>query len=125
MTHETRSTLEALISAAATFFGVLLILAFAVGVSSQGALKGPDAFVLRWTVISLLVTFSGLIAWVRRNLTSHLREPYLDPTLERQVAFNRQLVNELREISQRQTILLEYLSQLDTSLQVISQRDRE
>jgi glycosyltransferase involved in cell wall biosynthesis len=30
-----------------------------------------------------------LIAWVRRNLTSHLREPYLDPIIERQVEVNR------------------------------------
>src|ERR1700752_2973232 len=60
-----RAKLEALISAAVTFFGVLLIVAFAIGVSSQGALKGPDAFVLRWTVISLMVAFSALTAWVR------------------------------------------------------------
>jgi glycosyltransferase involved in cell wall biosynthesis len=32
-----------------------------------------------------------LIAWVRRNLTSHLREPYLDPMIERQVAQNRRM----------------------------------
>ena len=31
------------------------------------------------------------IAWLRRNLTSHLREPYLDPMIERQVAQNRRL----------------------------------
>ncbi len=60
-----RTKLEALISAAVTFFGVLLTVAFAVGVSSKGALKGPDAFVLRWTVISLMVAFSALVAWVR------------------------------------------------------------
>jgi len=61
----TRARLEALISAAVTFLGVLLIVAFAVGVSSRGALKGPDAFVLRWTVISGMVGFSALAAWVR------------------------------------------------------------
>ena len=60
-----RANIEALISAVVTFFGVLLIVAFAIGVSSQGALKGPDAFVLRWTVISLMVTFSAVVAWVR------------------------------------------------------------
>ncbi len=38
-----------------------------------------------------------LIAWVRRNLTSHLREPYLDPTLRRQEAFNRRAVAGLEE----------------------------
>ena len=60
-----RAKLEALMSAAVTFCGVLLVVAFAVGVSSQGALKGPDAFVLRWTVISLMIAFSALVAWVR------------------------------------------------------------
>jgi hypothetical protein len=60
-----RAQLEALISAAVTFFGVLLAVAFAIGVSSRGALKGPDAFVLRWTAISLMVAFSALVAWVR------------------------------------------------------------
>jgi uncharacterized protein DUF1963 len=60
-----RAKFEALISTAVTFFGVLLIVAFAVGVSSQGALKGPDAFALRWTVISLMVAFSAVVAWLR------------------------------------------------------------
>ena len=87
--------------------------------------RQADVMSRSYQVKSHIPFAGGLIAWVRRNLTSHLREPYLDPTLERQVAFNRQLVNELREISQRQTILLEYLSQLETSLQVIGQRDRE
>jgi hypothetical protein len=32
-----------------------------------------------------------LIAWLRRNLTSHLREPYLDPIVERQVTFNQRV----------------------------------
>ena len=60
-----RTRLEALRSAAATFFGVLLLVAFAVGVSSRDALEGPDAFVLRWTVISVMLAFSGLVAWMR------------------------------------------------------------
>jgi glycosyltransferase involved in cell wall biosynthesis len=37
-----------------------------------------------------------LIAWVRRNLTSHLREPYLDPTLEKQVDLNRRIADWMR-----------------------------
>ena len=40
-----------------------------------------------------------LIAWVRRNLTSHLREPYLDPTVERQVEFNRRVADLLLRIN--------------------------
>src|SRR5690606_38663754 len=40
-----------------------------------------------------------LIAWTRRNLTSHLREPYLDPTLRRQEGFNWLVVQTLRQIN--------------------------
>ncbi|HYN88798.1 MAG TPA: hypothetical protein VER55_09720, partial [Ardenticatenaceae bacterium] len=40
-----------------------------------------------------------LIAWVRRTLTSHLREPYVDPMFERQAAFNRHLALTLRELA--------------------------
>jgi FkbM family methyltransferase len=50
-----------------------------------------------YQVRSHIPLVGGLIAWVRRNLTSHLWEPYLDPALERQVAFNRHLVHLLQE----------------------------
>ena len=52
----------------ATFFGVLFVLLFAVAVTSDGALKGPDAFALRWTVITLAVGLSALAAWARSRL---------------------------------------------------------
>lgn len=39
-----------------------------------------------------------LIAWIRRNLTSHLREPYLDPMIEKQVAFNHHVAFTLRQL---------------------------
>ena len=52
-----------------TFFGVLFVLLFAVAVTSQGALKGPDAFALRWTVISVAVAVSGVAAWLRYKMS--------------------------------------------------------
>lgn len=39
-----------------------------------------------------------LIAWIRRNLTSHLREPYLDPMIEKQVAFNHHVSYTLHQM---------------------------
>jgi len=39
-----------------------------------------------------------VIAWIRRNLTSHLREPYLDPMIEKQVAFNHHVAFTLRQL---------------------------
>jgi glycosyltransferase involved in cell wall biosynthesis len=41
-----------------------------------------------YTVRSKVPVLGPLIAWVRRNLTSHLREPYLDPIVGRQVDYN-------------------------------------
>ena len=58
------------ISAIGTFFGVLFIVLFAIAVTSKGALKGPEAFVLRWAVLSLAVAFSALVAWLRWRILS-------------------------------------------------------
>nr|HMN30421.1 hypothetical protein [Caldilineaceae bacterium] len=44
-----------------------------------------------------------LLAWVRRNLTSHLREPYIDPTFQRQENFNRQVAKTIMELVGRET----------------------
>lgn len=52
-------------SAVRTFFGVLFVLLYAVAVTSNGALKGEDAFALRWTVLSLAAGVSGAAAWLR------------------------------------------------------------
>jgi radical SAM protein with 4Fe4S-binding SPASM domain len=53
------------------------------------------------------------ITWVRRNLTSHLREPYLDPTIERQVAMNSEMVTALRELLRQQADLEMQLTRLE------------
>ena len=45
-----------------------------------------------YTVQSRLPLIGRLIAWVRRQLTSHLREPYLDPMINRQETFNAELL---------------------------------
>lgn len=63
-----------------------------------------------YVVRSHIPLFGSLIAWVRRNLTSHLREPYLDPTLERQVAFNRTILNWMEQVQTR-------LETLETEMQ--------
>jgi hypothetical protein len=48
-----------------TFLAMLFVLVFAIAVTSGGALKGSDAFVLRWAVLSLAVAVSVLVAWAR------------------------------------------------------------
>ena len=62
-------------SAIATFFGVLFALLFVAAVTSNGALKGPDAFALRWTVISLALALSALAAWLRVKVSRPAARP--------------------------------------------------
>jgi hypothetical protein len=64
--------------------------------------RQADVMERGYQVRSKLPVFGPLIAWIRRNLTSHLREPYLDPALERQVALNRELIAILGDLLQLQ-----------------------
>lgn len=61
--------------------------------------RSADAVLRPYVVRSHAPLVGPLIAWVRRNLTSHLREPYLDPTLQRQESFNWQVVQTLRQVN--------------------------
>jgi hypothetical protein len=77
----------------------------ALGARLDALERQADVMQRGYEVHSRLPIFGPFIAWVRRNLTSHLREPYLDPTLERQVCLNRELIFVLRELLQRQAAL--------------------
>jgi glycosyltransferase involved in cell wall biosynthesis/2-polyprenyl-3-methyl-5-hydroxy-6-metoxy-1,4-benzoquinol methylase len=55
------------------------------------------------------------IEWVRRNMTSHLKEPYLDRIVERQVVFNAHLVRYLRYLANK-------LEDLETDLGLLESR---
>jgi len=57
-----------------------------------------DVMLRDYRVRSRLPLIGSVVAWLRRNLTSHLREPYLDPMFERQVAFNREMVQVLKQL---------------------------
>jgi glycosyltransferase involved in cell wall biosynthesis/SAM-dependent methyltransferase len=48
-----------------------------------------------YTIQSRLPVIGRLVAWTRKQLTSHLKEPYFDPIIERQTAFNQQIVQTL------------------------------
>ncbi len=67
-----------------------------------------DVAIRGYSIRSGLPLVGPLVAWVRRNLTSHLREPYLDPIIERQVAFNQRVVRSLERLDE---IWLEALEQ--------------
>jgi hypothetical protein len=48
-----------------------------------------------YAVGSRLPFLGHFVAWARKQLTSHLREPYLDPIIERQEQFNAGMVETL------------------------------
>jgi len=59
-----------------------------------------DVMLRGYVVRSKLPLLGRPLAWLRRNLTSHLREPYVDPTFERQVAFNSQVVSIIGQVAE-------------------------
>lgn len=83
----------------------------------RGQLKAieqqADVMLHNYQVHSGVPVIGVFIAWLRRNLTSHLREPYIDPTLKRQVAFNTQMAQALQELLSMQADLLEKIEQLE------------
>ena len=70
-----------------------------------------------------------LIVWVRRNLTSHLGEPYLDPIIERQVLLNLRVAEWIRHAAQawaeaegQQAALQERVDALEAQVESLQQR---
>ena len=58
----------------------------------QGALGVPG-----YQVESRLPLVGRMIGWLRRNLTSHLKEPYIDALAQQQTTFNLTIVEQLRQ----------------------------
>ena len=89
--------------------------------------KSADVMQRSYVVRSNAPLVGPLLAWLRRNLTSHLREPYLDPTLERQVAFNREVVKTLQLIMARTagdtpTDITQQINQLEAKIDELQQQ---
>jgi FkbM family methyltransferase len=72
-----------------------------------------DIMLRGYVVRSNVPVLGKVIAWVRNNMTSHLREPYVDRMVERQVEFNRKVAQEIRLLTQSQAELTERLAQLE------------
>ncbi len=60
-----------------------------------------DVALRDYRVRSGLPIIGPLIAWLRRNSTTHVKEAYLDRIVEQQVLFNRQLVAEIERLNAR------------------------
>lgn len=61
--------------------------------------EGADVMLRGYTVQSRAPVVGPFIAWARRNATSHLREPYMDPMFHRQEKFNWQTVMVARHLA--------------------------
>jgi len=79
-----------------------------------------DIMLRSYVVRSRVPVLGPLIVWFRRNLTSHLREPYLDPTLERQVAFNQRVVHTLQMLATQLAECKAKQSEFETQLELLS-----
>jgi hypothetical protein len=96
-------------------------------------IKAHSDVALRGYVVRSKAPLVGpLIAWVRRNLTSHLREPYLDPMIERQVVFNQRLAEWLGQVgaavdasAQRQFELEARVQALEVQAEALARRPEE
>ncbi len=58
-----------------------------------------DVALRDYRVHSGLPIIGPLVAWLRRNSTTHVKEAYLDRIVEQQVLFNRQLVAEIERLN--------------------------
>lgn len=61
--------------------------------------QAAEAVIKPYELRSNVPVVGPIIVWLRRNLTSHLREPYLDPTLRRQERFNWLVVQTMRQVN--------------------------
>jgi hypothetical protein len=88
--------------------------------------KAAEGVLQPFTVRSGVPVIGPFIVWLRRNLTSHLREPYLDPTLRRQERFNWLVVQTMRQVNRlfdqqatQQSTLEARVARLETQLEGI------
>jgi hypothetical protein len=66
---------------------------------SDSMTASSDVALREYEVRSGAPLVGPLIVWLRKNLTSHLREPYLDPIVERQVSFNRRVAEWIARVT--------------------------
>jgi glycosyltransferase involved in cell wall biosynthesis len=101
-----------------------ILKALAQEIQAQG-----DVALRDYEVRSGVPLLGSLIVWIRRTLTSHLREPYLDPIVERQVSVNLRVAEWIARLtrswtaaSRRQAELEERLKALEAQVELLRQR---
>jgi glycosyltransferase involved in cell wall biosynthesis len=101
-----------------------ILKALAQEIRAQG-----DVALRDYEVRSGVPLLGSLIVWIRRTLTSHLREPYLDPIVERQVSVNLRVAEWIARVTQswiaasrRQVDLEERVKTLEAQVESLRRR---
>lgn len=95
-THEHYAArLEALIRPLLTTEAPLRLNPLITELREQSTVGLPD-----YNIQSDLPVVGNIIAWLRRNATSHIKEPYLDQLIRQQNQFNQQLIEQLNTITE-------------------------
>ena len=91
-----------------------------LGLLAEEIRTHSDVALRDYEVRSGIPLLGSLIVWIRRNLTSHLREPYLDLIIERQVFLNMRVADWIgrmmrswKSVCRRQTELEERIRALE------------
>jgi hypothetical protein len=85
-------------------------------VASKIVRDRADVAMRDYVARSRLPVIGPLVAWLRRNLTSHLREPYLDLIVEQQVAFNQEVSAWMEQTLEQLEQMNERLTRLEAAL---------
>lgn len=93
----------------------------AVDESTDLLTRQGDIALRDYRVQSHVPLVGGLIRWIRVNLTSHLKEAYLDRLVERQVLFNSSLVAMVQDLQQQLARSAESIDKLQTELAQLKQ----
>lgn len=93
---------------------------------SPEELTSRARILLPYQIKSKKPLFGPLIAWVRRNLTSHLKEPYIDQIAGRQTSFNLLVVRCLRKLIQSvDGSLANYAEEIQSLRETINDNQKE
>ena len=78
-----------------------------------------DIAIRGYVIRSKIPLLGPFIAWARRTLTSHLREPYLDPMIERQVTLNYRVAEWMKRIKSAWTAATRRQTELETRIETL------
>jgi len=90
------------------------------GEPHRSARDRADVALRGYRVTSHVPVFGRAIEWIRTNMTSHIKEAYIDRIVERQVMYNLALANEIDALSTQLEQQAERIGELESRIAAIS-----